>query len=187
MAERSIARRWAEALIALADEDGVVDRVGDDLERFQKAVGQHGALLATALASPVFTVDERRRVLDAILPQLAVHEHAANLLRLANDKGRFGIIADIVAVYSELADERAGRARVTVETAEALSPELEREVRQALEAVTHKQVVLDTVVRPHLIGGLVARVGDTVYDSSVRSQLDRIRHALLQSQIPGQA
>jgi len=187
LAERSIARRWAEALIALADEDRVVDRVADDLERFLRAVGQHGAMLASALASPVFTVDERRRVLDAILPALGVHDHAANLLRLANDKGRFGIVSDIVSVYGELADERAGRARVTVETAEPLSPELEREVRQALEAVTHKQVVLHTVVRPDLIGGLVARVGDTVYDSSVRTQLERIRHALLQSQIPGQA
>jgi F-type H+-transporting ATPase subunit delta len=187
LAERSIARRWAEALIALAGEDGVVDRVGADLGRFLETVSQHGAMLSSALASPVFTVDERRRVLDAILPTLGLHEHAANLLRLANDKGRFGIVTDIVAVYEELADERAGRARVTVETAEPLSPELEREVRQALEAVTHKQVVLRTVVRPGLIGGLVARVGDTVYDSSVRTQLDRIRHALLQSQIPGQA
>jgi F-type H+-transporting ATPase subunit delta len=187
LAERSIARRWAEALIALADEDHVIDRVGDDLDRFLTTVEQHGALLGSAIASPVFTVDERRRVLEAILPSLSVHSHAANLLRLANDKGRFGIVGDIVSVYRELADERAGRARVTVETAEPLSPELEREVRQALEAVTHKQVVLRTVVRPELIGGLVARVGDTVYDSSVRTHLERIRHALLQSQLPGQA
>ena len=183
MADATIARRWAVALLALASEDNAVDQVGDDLERFLDLVEANGGAAGAALGSPVFTVDERRRVLDALIPSLGLHPHAANLLRLVNDKRRVPLVRDIVASYRDLADARAGRARVTVETAEPLTPDLEREVRAALESVTRKQVVLRSVVRPELIGGLVARVGDTVYDSSVRTHLARIRQALLTSQI----
>jgi len=187
VADATIARRWAVALLQLASEERVVDRVADDLERFLAAVEAHGGAMGEALASPVFTADERRRVLDAMLPTLGLHPHAENLLRLANDKRRSGLVRAIVESYRELADALAGRARVTVETAEPLTPDLERDVRAALESVTGKQVVLRSVVRPELIGGLVARVGDTVYDSSVRTHLARIRQALLTSQLPGQA
>jgi F-type H+-transporting ATPase subunit delta len=183
VADATIARRWAVALLALAAEDGAVDQVGDDLERFLDAVEANGGAAGDALGSPVFTIEERRRVLDVLIPGLGLHPHAANLLRLANDKRRFPIVRAIVASYRDLADARAGRARVTVETAEPLTPDLEREVRAALEAVTRKQVVLRSVVRPELIGGLVARVGDTVYDSSVRTHLARIRQALLPSHL----
>jgi F-type H+-transporting ATPase subunit delta len=183
VADATIARRWAVALLQLASEDGAVDRIGDDLDRFLAAVEAHGGELGRALASPVFTVDERRKVLDATLPNLGLHPHAVNLLRLANDKRRSPLVRAIVASYRDLADAQAGRARVTVETAEPLTPDLERDVRSALESVTGKQVVLRAVVRPELIGGLVARVGDTVYDSSVRTHLARIRQALLTSQI----
>ena len=187
MANATAAHRYAAAMIDIAAEADAVEQIGTDLRRFQDLLGQHEGLLGHALGSPVFTVEERRSVLDAVLPKLELHGLAGNLVRLVNDKGRLPIFADIVEAYSELADERAGRVRVVVQTAEAMSDELQAEVKQALESQTGKTVVLDPQVVPELIGGMVARVGGKVYDSSVRTRLQQIKSALLTGATPAQA
>jgi F-type H+-transporting ATPase subunit delta len=93
------------------------------------------------------------------------------------------IVPAIALAYRDIADERAGRQRVTVQTAEPLSPQLQAEVRSALESTTGKTVILKTEVHPELIGGLVARVGDIVYDSSIRTRLEQMKLALLNTPI----
>lgn len=187
MSDNVVARRYAQALIELAAEAGEIERVGQDLAHFASVMDANGRMLGSALCSPVFTLDERRAVLDQLLPRIRYSTTATNALRLINDKRRLPMLGDIVEAYEAMADERAGRARVTVQTAEPLGPQLEAEVRAALEAVTGKQVVLRAEVRPELIGGLVARVGDKVYDSSLRTRLDQIKQSLLRSTLPGQA
>ncbi len=187
MAENAVARRYAQAMIEIAADAGAVDVVGQDLQRFADLLKAHDGMLGAALGSPVFTVDERRAVLDQVLPRLGLNKLTENLLRLANDKRRFGLIGDIAAAYAAMADDRAGRARVVVQTAEPLTPQLEAEVRAALEAATGKTVILHAEVKPELIGGMVARVGDKVYDSSIRTLLEQMKGALLGSQLPAQA
>jgi F-type H+-transporting ATPase subunit delta len=183
----AVSRRYAQAMIDAAGEANAVEAVGADLSRFLELMDADHELLGGALASPVFSQDERRAVLDAVLPRLGFHPLTNNLLRLVNDKRRFDRVHDIVEAFRGLADDRAGRARVTVQTAEPLTPQLEAEVRQALEAVTRKTVVLRTEVRPELIGGLVAKVGDVVYDSSIRTRLEQIKQALLDAPVTAQA
>src|SRR5690606_7503315 len=114
MHDLSVARRYAGAMIDVAAEAGVVDRVGDDLDRFVKALELGGGDLRNALCTPVFTVEEREAVLDAILPRLGVHPLTANLLRLANARRRLPLVADIARAYRDEADARAGRVRVQV-------------------------------------------------------------------------
>lgn len=181
------ARRYAQALIEVAADAGALDAVSADLDRFMTVLHADDGALGEALASPVFTLDERRAVLDQVLPRLGFHALTVNVLRLVNDKRRFGMIERIVEAFRELADVRAGRARVTVQAAEPLSPQLEAEVRAALERATGRQVVLRTEVRPELIGGLVAKVGDTVYDSSIKTRLEQIKQALLRAPVTAQA
>jgi F-type H+-transporting ATPase subunit delta len=177
------ARRYAQALIAVAEEVGAVDRVGDDLDRFVASGEQDGRRLGLVLESPVFTSDERRGILDQVLPKLGLHSLVANLVNLVNDKRRMALLPEIANAYRTLADERAGRQQVVIQTAEPLTPQLEAEVRSALESTTGKRVILKTEVRPELIGGIVARVGDTVYDSSIRTRLEQMKQALLNSPI----
>jgi len=177
-----VARRYAQALIEVADEAGAIDQVGTDLQSFAQVLDAHEGMLGDALSSPVFTTEERGAVLDGVLPKLSLHPLAANLLRLVNDKRRFPVLRDIVTAYGELADERAGRQQVLVTTAEPLTPQVEAEIRQALEKSTGKTVRLTTKVDPSLLGGLVAKVGGTVYDSSLRTRLDQIKHALVSSE-----
>jgi F-type H+-transporting ATPase subunit delta len=187
VADDAIARRYATAMIEIAAEANAVEAIGNDLETFANLLQANDHLLGAALASPVFTVEERSAVLDVILPKLGLNPLTANLLRLANDKRRFALVPAMAEAYATLADERAGRARVVVQTAEPLSPQLEAEVRAALESATGKTVVLTAEVHPELIGGMVAHVGGTVYDSSIRTRLEQIKSALLQSQLPAQA
>lgn len=174
-----IARRYAQAMAEVAEADGVVEVVGRDLERFTALMAGGEGALGDALASPVFTSDERRGVLEQLLPRLGMHPLTGNLLHVVNDKRRFALMGAIADAYRDLADERANRTRITVQTASPLTPDLEREVRDAFARVTRKEVVLTTEVRPELIGGLVAKVGDTVYDSSIRTRLEQMKLALL--------
>ncbi len=184
---RVVAKRYAQALIDVAADADAVDTVGEQLDQFSALLDRHDGLLAATLCSPVFTSEERRAVLDQLLPGLGFHPLVVNLLRLANDKKRFPIVDEISRAYSEFADARAGRERVTVRTAEPMSPQIEAEVRTALQTSTGKTVVLTTEVDPSLIGGMIAQVGGTVYDSSIRTRLQNIKQALLSSQVPGQA
>lgn len=187
MSDITVARRYASAMIEVAAEIDAVDIVGTDLARFVRVLDQDGGQLRGALCTPVFTVEERERVLDDLLPRLNLQPVTRNLLRLANQKRRLPLIGEIARVYMNLADERAGRARVQVATAEPLSPQIEAEVRAAMERLTGKHVLLETRVDPSLIGGLVARVGSKVYDSSIRTRLQNMRQTLLAAQVPGQA
>jgi len=179
MANEQIARRYAQAMVDVTAEAGVVDAVADELSGFDDVLAANDHQLGAALQSPVFTVEERRAVLDAVLPKLDLNPLTVNLLRLLNDNGRLGILGEIAAAYRDLADERAGRVRVVVKSAEPLTDAMAADVKQALEATTGKTVVIDAEVDPSLIGGLVARVGSIVYDSSLRTRLQNIKGALL--------
>lgn len=187
MPDTSVARRYAQALIEIAAEAEATDAVRSDLERFEVLLDQAEALLRRTLCSPVFTTEERSAVLDVVLPRLGVHKLTSNVLHLVNDKGRMLAVSEIIDEFHALADERAGRVRVTVHTAEPLTSQIEAEVRAALEAATGHTVVLQTLVDPELLGGMIARVGGKVYDSSLRTRLENIKQALLGAQMPGVA
>ena len=187
MPDVSVARRYAQAMIELASEAGVVDRVGQDLATFVALLDANDGLLRNALFNPVFTTEERQGVLDQVVPRLGLHELSANLIFLVNDKSRLPYLGDIASNYGDLADERAGRVKVEVATAEPMSPQIEAEVRAALEKATGKSVILSTHVDKALIGGMVARVGGKVYDSSLRTRLRNMRQALLRSPVVAEA
>lgn len=187
MADRTIARRYAQAFIELAEEAGSIDATGAELDKLMHILDASDGRVFTVLSNPVFTRDERKRVLDAVSPRLGVSELTRNLLFVLNDKGRMALLPEVVQLYHGFADARAGRVRVLVETAEPLTPQLEAEVIAALEGVTGKDVVIETQVDPTLIGGLVARIGSVVYDASIRTRLENIKQRLLSARTPAQA
>ncbi len=179
MGDRSIARRYATAFIALAAENRAVDKLGEDLTKALALMDANDGQLYTALSNPVFTSEERKAVLAKVVPMVKLKALTRNMLNLMLDNGRFALLRDVVEVYSEMADDKAGRARVLVETAEPLTPQLESEVRTMLESVTGKTVTIETKVSPELIGGIVARIGSRVYDASIRTRLENVKTALL--------
>lgn len=184
MDDRTIARRYAVAFIDLGRERDAIDQLLGDIERLVSLAEADGGRLLDALANPSFSVDERRGVLKDLLTRGKACSLSRNLCHLMLDRNRLGALPDVLEAFREMADEQANRARVQVETAEPLSPQLEAEVRAALERVTGKSVVLDLSVNPDLIGGMVARVGGKVYDASVRARLEHLRQTLTRAQLP---
>lgn len=180
---RSVARRYAQAFIELAEEAGTVDPLAHDLESFNGVATGNDNQLYNVLANPIFTQAERRNVLDAVLGKMSLNGLTNNLLRLMLEKGRFGAVPYVVEAYTALADERANRARVEVTSAQTLDDAMQADVKKALETLTGKSVILTVSVDPSLIGGMVARVGSTVYDSSIKSRLLDVKSDLLSQQI----
>ena len=117
-------------------------------------------------------------MLDAVLGRLGLNEIVGNFLRLVLDKGRMAFFDDMVRAYGELADEHAGRVRAAVVTARPVDDDLRAAVREALERATGRTVVVRYEVDANIIGGMVARVGDTVYDASVAGRLEELSLAL---------
>lgn len=182
MATRAVAGRYSKAFIELAGDKNA-DSFGEDLAGFLALAQANEGVLFKALANPVFTLTERRGVLEAVLKKVKLQKMTSNLINLLLEKGRFSLLPDVVAAYQELADAKAGRARVKVTTASPLTGQLESELRARLEKVTGKDVILESEVDPSLIAGMIARVGSTVYDSSIRSRLSDIKTNLLTSPV----
>ena len=180
MADASLARRYARALLQLGRSDGAVDLYANDLGRIGVTLDVGGGQLRAALVNPGLSLAERRGVLDAVLGRLGLAPTVQNFLRLLLDKGRFGALGAILAQVQEMTDALSGQVRAKVRTATALSPGMEAEVQQALSAATGKTAILETAVDPSLIGGIVAQVGDKVYDASVRARLNSLYTTLAQ-------
>lgn len=178
MVEGSIPRRYAKALLELAEESGQLDTVLAEIEMFAKLADNQGGTVCATLSNPLFTHVERRAVLDQIVASRNVSPLVGNFLRILIDKARIGVLPEIVREYRALADTVSNRIRATVTTAFALDAATEADVQRALSQVTGKTVLLEQIVDPTLLGGLVARVGSVVYDASLRSRLDRLQLSL---------
>lgn len=177
MAE-AIARRYARALVSLGKDDGVIDQLGEDLNTFLSVMGLGDGMLKAALENPGISVGERKAVLEQVLERTQLHAYTANLLRVLMDNGRFVHLAGVASAYRDMADELANRVRATVTTARALDAGGVAEVQSALEGMTGKTVLIDFQVDAAILGGVVARVGDTVFDASVRARLAAMEKGL---------
>ena len=187
MADVNAARRYAVALVELADEASASQTIEQDLQRFVELLAGEGSELGDALRSPVFNQEERKALLEAVLPKLGMHGLTTSFLKLVSERGRMDLLQEIARIFTEMMDDRAGRLRVEVATVVPLTPQLEVEITSAFEKSTGKTVLLDARIDPTLIGGMVARIGDRVYDASIKSRLHDIKHRLINASIAPEA
>jgi F-type H+-transporting ATPase subunit delta len=182
MADGSIARRYAKALVALGQEEGgITDKLTDELESVVAALQSNNAQLFNALCHPALSPNERKAVLESVLPKLNVQPLMQNFLRLLLEKQRFSFLPAIASDARRQADDLAGRARAVVKTATKMSASMEKEVKNTLESATGKTILLEAQIDPSLIGGMVAQVGGKVFDASVKTRLEELRQQLLDS------
>jgi F-type H+-transporting ATPase subunit delta len=174
----SVARRYARALFGIGVDAGNYEALGREIDELAGLLTA-SAELRNALENPVFKPDEKRAVLEQILPRVTPTAEVRRFILLLLDRRRLVLLPAIARAYRDLADAHAGRVRAVVTSAEPLSPATLDGVRRALAQRTGKQVIVETDVDPGLIGGIVARVGDLVLDGSVRTQLADLRSKLL--------
>jgi F-type H+-transporting ATPase subunit delta len=170
------ARRYAEAAYELATRDDTLDAWADGLALASALVAD--ARVAAAVNNPARPYSERLATLGRLLKGRAP-EGVIKLAGLLAQRGRADRLPDVAREYTRLLDRERGIVEARVTSAAALSSEDTKAVKAWLDRTTGKQVQLVASVDPELIGGLTVRLGDTLYDASVRGRLARLRTELL--------
>jgi F-type H+-transporting ATPase subunit delta len=174
----SLARRYAKALLEIGVSTNTFDTNGKELDRAADTL-RSSPELRVALENPVFSLEKRKLIMDELSRRLALSKMVRNFIMLLLDKGRISSLPDIARAHRALVDEHAGRVRATVTSARPLDPMLETRLKTALERASGKTVIFEKREDPAIMGGLVTQLGDTVYDGSVRTQLQQLREELL--------
>jgi F-type H+-transporting ATPase subunit delta len=172
-----LAGRYAAALLELALEAGTVDSVLADLKRFD-ALLDESADLMRLVRSRVFTADVQSKAIANILDKAEIKGLAAQFLMVVTSNRRLFAVRDIIKAYAALVARHRGEVTAYVTVAEPLSDAHRDEVRNTLNAVTGKDVQVDVKVDPSIIGGLVVKLGSRMVDSSLRTKLNALRHAM---------
>lgn len=177
MKNLAVARRYAKALLLISKEDGQTDAYRKELSGFADLMEQENAL-SQAITNPLYDAQNRRNVLQAVLNSLGVSKTMRSFFLLLFDKGRIGFIGSINDFYQKLADELNGIARASLVSATELSQDTVEKIRDALSKKTRKKIVLKIKKDPELIGGIVTKIGDLVWDGSIKTQLANMRETL---------
>jgi F-type H+-transporting ATPase subunit delta len=173
-----IARRYAKALLELGSESGQLDALVDELGRAAQAYTTSGEL-RSALADPLIPVQAKHAILGEVAQRLSLGQVTKNALGLLVDRRRIPALPAIAQRLREMADDKRGVVRAEVLTAMPLPEEYFTQLQRELERVTGRRVALDRKLDPSLICGVIARVGDTVYDGSLVARLRQLRETML--------
>ncbi len=177
MIRSRLAHRYAKALFELAQEAASTATVAEQLQAFQDALTAQEDL-RTALLSPVLTRSAKAEVLEAVLGGAPFEPLVANFLRVLLEARKLPYLPDVMRTFSAMRDDAEGRVRGEAVTPMPLQDAEIQELRAALSKALQKEVELDSRVDPDLLGGVVARVGNLVFDGSLRTQLERIKETL---------
>lgn len=178
---QAVSIRYARAL---AD---AVFRPGSELDPKQalnelrafSAMVQDSAELRTVLLSPAVSNSKKRNVVGRLAESIPLSRLVRNFVYVIIDRRRTDLLSDIAAAFETALDERLGIVRAEVRSAAPLNDRQQSELQQELSRLSGKQVRCDFSIDPTLIGGVVSRIGSTVYDGSVRSQLASLRERLV--------
>lgn len=170
----AVAQRYAVALADVAFEHKDAGKIRRDLSDFSE-VFAGSSDLRNLLANPSVSSESKKSVVNEITRKMAVHTEARNLLFLLVDHGRTGIVDEIHAAFEAEMNRRAGIVDAIITSAHELSSPQKSQLTQALERTTGKKVQAQYELDSRLIGGATVRIGSTIYDSSVRERLNRLR------------
>ena len=173
-----VARRYAQALMNLAARDNAVEAFTAGLDAMADTLAGSPELQAF-FAEPKVTLAAKESVVRELLAKLAVSPLVSTFVRFITRKRRVIGLEEIRREFHELADARMGRANAEVTVAAALTPEQEAALRKRLQALSGKEVRLRVQVHPDILGGVVARIGSTVWDGSLRNQLTQIHQSIV--------
>ncbi|MCX5748585.1 MAG: ATP synthase F1 subunit delta [Proteobacteria bacterium] len=180
MTAGSLPRRYARAVLQLgtdANNSDRLDKLAEDLRTLSRAMIESPELVSV-MTNPAIRRADRRKVIDALLTRMAVQPHTKNLVYLLLDGERMGIVGGISRELDAMIDARSGRIGAEITSAKPLDPAQLSQITVALEKLSGKKIDVTKKVDPEIIGGVVAKVGDIIYDGSLRTQLRNLRDDL---------
>ncbi|MBS1124947.1 MAG: synthase delta subunit [Deltaproteobacteria bacterium] len=177
MVTGSLARRYARAVMELAPDGGSLAKIAADLGTLSRAMTE-SAELVTVLTNPAIRRNDRRKVIDALLQRSSAQVHTKNLVYLLLDGERLSSLPAIAREVEAMIEAKGGRISAQVTSAKPLDAAQLAQITAALETLSGKKVDVTKHEDANLLGGVVAKVGDTVYDGSLRTQLRTLRDEL---------
>ena len=174
---KSASLQYANALADIALEQGASEPAAKQLESFAAAY-EESAELRTFLASPAVSVEAKHEVLEKIAKRLGASKIIRNFLFVIADHRRTQLIPEIVATFQQVLRQRQGMAEAEISSAVELTSAQKKELAATLARVTGKKIEPKYSLDPALLGGAVVRIGDTIYDGSLRSRLNEMRARL---------
>lgn len=172
-----VAGRYASALFELSRDEHAIDAVSADLDRVSELLDESEDL-RRLVKSPVFSADEQRRAMDAVLARAGIGGFAANLVRLVASKRRLFILPDLIRAFRALVATSRGVVPAEVRLAETPSARILDDIKAALRDMAGSEVDVSVRIDPSLIGGLVVKVGSRMVDASLKTKLNSIRIAM---------
>ena len=177
MSLQTVARRYATALADVAIERREEREVQNELEQWAEMIEAHPQL-KEVFANPTIVYDHKKQLLEDLISRTRVRETTASFLRVLLRNQRLSQLRDIVERFGLVLDDRGGVVAAHVTTARPIPEDLKNSLHETLAAATGRKVRLSFATDESIIGGLVARIGSTIFDGSVQSQLDRLANEM---------
>ena len=177
MSVQTVARRYASALADVVIARGEAREVQNELAEWERMMFSNAQLLEV-FRNPTIPYDQKRKVLSALIARASVRQTTANFLQVLLKNQRLPDLNEINRRFTQVLDERSGVVSAQVFTARPIPQDTKESLRQKLSAITGKTVRLSFEQDEGLIGGVVTRIGSTVYDGSVRNQLEQAKERL---------
>lgn len=171
-----VSERYALSLYEVAQSEGLVDQLFDELETVSRLFGEYPDYLKI-LTTPSIPFSEKKDVIGQVFAG-RFHPYIVNFLMLLTERMRIGAIGEMAAAYKQLHDHAAGICEVTAVTAVPLSDALSEKLKEKMTSVTGKQIRLKNKVDPKLIGGVLVRIENNQIDDTIRHRLDELARQL---------
>lgn len=178
MSVETVARRYATALADVVLKHGEVETVKSELKIWEDLI-KSNTDLQTAFANPAIAHLNKEKVLENLLAKTKPSKTTANFLRVLLRNSRLTELSEINEKFASVLDERNGIVSAEIISARPLSEAEKSEFKKNLARLTGKKVNLNFDIDENIIGGVVTRVGSTVYDGSVRTQLENLKQQLI--------
>lgn len=178
MSTETIARRYSTALADVVLKKGDTETVKSELEAVGKLFGENNEL-RTVFANPAITHINKEKVLDALIARTKPSETISNFLRVLLQNGRLADITEINDRFGSILEERSGTVSAQIISSREIPADERTEFQRQLEKITGKKVNINYTIDENIIGGVVTRIGSTVYDGSVRTKLENLKEQLV--------
>jgi len=178
MSVETIARRYGTALADVVLKTGETQSVSAELKGWEEMLAS-STDLRSALGNPAIAHLDKEKVLESLIAKSNPSKTTSNFLRVLLRNGRLTDLSEINDKFAAVLEERSGHVAAEVTSARELSADQKGELKANLEKLTGKQVQLNFGIDENIIGGVVTRVGSTVYDGSVKTQLENLKEQLV--------
>lgn len=174
---KSATLQYANALADIALEQGAAEPVSRQLSDFN-AVYEESAELRTFLSSPAVDRDAKHGVIEKLVARLGASRIMRNFLFIVVDNQRTALLPEMMETFQQVLQQRQGVAEAEVVSATAMNDAQKSQLQQSLEKLTGKKIQANYSQDPALLGGALVRIGDTIYDGSLRNRLSQMRGRL---------